>query len=112
MSVCYGVIVRIRINQRCVCVSSGVLMSFAPCNPGPRVLSPLCRSTSCAGISDGAVPLGCAGRNHYIAWISWGQGFALLDHSGLPCARSHGGLSAVLCLSLGCDCSVDIIMED
>jgi len=63
MSVCYGVIVRILINQRCVCVSSGVLMSFAPCDPGPRVLSPLCRSTSCAGISDGAVPRRLCGQN-------------------------------------------------
>jgi len=30
MSVCFEVIVRTRINQRCVCVSSGILVHFAP----------------------------------------------------------------------------------
>jgi len=56
MNVCFGVIVRTRINQHCVCVSSGVLVRSAPFDPGVCVLSPLCRSASCAGFSDGAVP--------------------------------------------------------
>ena len=62
MSVCFGVIVRTRINQRCVCVSSGVLVRSAPCDPGVCVLSPLCRSASCAGISDEAVPRRLCGQ--------------------------------------------------
>jgi len=62
MSVCFGVIVRTRINQRCVCVSSGVLVRSAPCDPGVCVLSPSCRSASCAGFSDGAVPRRLCGQ--------------------------------------------------
>jgi len=62
MSVCFGVIVRTRINQRCVCVSSGVLVRSAPCDPGVCVLSPLCRSASGAGFSDGAVPRRLCGQ--------------------------------------------------
>jgi len=55
MSVCFGAIVRTRIYQRCVCVSSGVLVRSAPCDPCVCVLSPLCRAASCTGFSDGAV---------------------------------------------------------
>jgi len=62
MSVCFGVIVRTRINHRCVCVSSGVLVRSAPCDPGVCVLSPLCRSASSAGFSDGAVPRRLCGQ--------------------------------------------------
>jgi len=62
MSVCFGVIVRPRINQRCVCVSSGVLVRSAPCDPGACVRSPSCRSVSCAGFSDGAVPRRLCGQ--------------------------------------------------
>jgi len=62
MSVWFGVIVRTRINQRCVCVSSGVLVRSAPCDAGVCVLSPLCRSASCAGFSDGAVPRRLCGQ--------------------------------------------------
>jgi len=62
MSVCLGVIVRTWINQRCICVSSGVLVRSAPCDPGVCVLSPLCRSACCAGFSDGAVPRRLCGR--------------------------------------------------
>jgi len=58
MSVCFGIIVSIRINRCCVCVSSG----SAPCDTGVFVLSPLCRSASCAGISDGAVPRRLCGQ--------------------------------------------------
>ena len=53
MSVCCGVIVRIRINQRCVCVTSVVLVRFAPSDPGLRVVTLAWRSASCAGFSDG-----------------------------------------------------------
>jgi len=54
--VCFGGIVRIEINQRCVCDTSVVLVRFAPGDPGVRVVSPVFRSASCAGISDGAIP--------------------------------------------------------
>jgi len=63
MSVCFGVIVRTRIKERCVCVSSGVLVRSAPCDPGVCVLSPLCRSASCTGFSDGALPRRLCGQN-------------------------------------------------
>jgi len=53
MRVCFGVIVRIRINQRCFWVTSVVLVRFVPGDPGVRVVSPVFRSASCAGISDG-----------------------------------------------------------
>ena len=53
---CFGGIVRIEINQRCVCDTSVVLVRFAPGDPGVRVVSPVFRSASCAGISDGAIP--------------------------------------------------------
>jgi len=64
------------------------------------------------GLLTGPCPVACAGRNHYIWWISSAQGLALLDQSSLPCVSSHGGLSAVLCLTLGCDCSVEVVFED
>jgi len=50
------VILRLRMNQRCVCVTSVVLVRSAPCDPGVCVVSPLPRSASCAGFSDGAIP--------------------------------------------------------
>jgi len=56
MSICFGVIVPIQINQRCVCVTSVVLVRFAPFDPGVRVVSPVFRCTSCAGLSDVAIP--------------------------------------------------------
>jgi len=56
MSVCFRVIVRIRINQRCVSVTSVVLVRFAPGDPGVRVVSLALRSASCAGFSDGVIP--------------------------------------------------------
>ena len=56
MSVCFGIILRIRMNQPCVCVTSVVLVRFAPGDPGVRVVSPVFRSASCAGLSDGAKP--------------------------------------------------------
>ena len=64
------------------------------------------------GFLTGRSPVGFAGRNDYIWWISGGQGLALLDQLGLPCVSSHGRLSVVLCLALGCDCSVVIVFED
>jgi len=64
------------------------------------------------GFLTGLCPVGFAGKNHHIWWISWGQGLAFLDQSGLPCVNSHGGLSAVLCLTFGCDCFVEIVFED
>ena len=77
MNVCFGVIVRTRINQHCVCVSSGVLVRSAPFDPGVCVLSPLCRSASCAGFSDGAVPRWLCGQKppQYDAFTG---GYALL----------------------------------
>jgi len=42
-----------RIIQRCASVSFGILVRSAPCDPGACVLSPLCRSASFAGFSDG-----------------------------------------------------------
>ena len=63
MSVCFGVILRIRINQRCVCVTFFVLARYAPCDPGVCVVSPLVRSTSCAGNSDGAIPRRLLGQD-------------------------------------------------
>jgi len=62
MSVCFGVIVCTRINERCFCVRSGVLVRSAPCDPGVCVLSPLCCSASCAGVSDGSVPRRLCGQ--------------------------------------------------
>jgi len=56
MSVCFGVIVRIRINQRCVCVTSFILMRFAPGDPDVCVVSLELCSASCAGVSDGVIP--------------------------------------------------------
>ena len=56
MSVSFWVGLLQRVSQRCVCVSSGVLVRFAPCDPGVRVLFRLCRSTFCAGVSDGVLP--------------------------------------------------------
>jgi len=55
MSVCFGVIVRIRINQRCVYVTSVVLVRFAPGAPGVRAVSLVLRSASWAGFSDGVI---------------------------------------------------------
>jgi len=56
MSVCFGVIARIRINQRCVCVTSVDLVRFAPRDPGVRIVSLVLRFASCAGFSDGVIP--------------------------------------------------------
>jgi len=56
MSVCFGFIVRIGINQRWVCVNSVVLVRFAPGDPGVRAVSLVLRSASCAGLSGGAIP--------------------------------------------------------
>jgi len=56
MSVSFWVDLLQLIHQRCVCVRSGVLVCFAPCDPGVCVLSPLCCSASCAECSDGVVP--------------------------------------------------------
>jgi len=56
MRVCFGVIVRIRINQRCFWVTPVVLVRFVPGDPGVRVVSPVFRSASCAGLSDGDKP--------------------------------------------------------
>jgi len=39
MSVRFGVVVRVGINHRCVCVSSDVLVRFAPYDPGVRVVT-------------------------------------------------------------------------
>jgi len=61
-SVCFGVVVRTRINQRCVCFSSVVLVRCVPCDPGVCVLSPLCRSAYCAEFTDGAVPRQLCGQ--------------------------------------------------
>ena len=38
MSVCFGVIVRIRINQRCARVTSIVLVRVALSDPGVRIV--------------------------------------------------------------------------
>jgi len=56
MTVSFGVILRLRISQRCVCVTSVVLVRFAPGDPGVRVVFPVLRSAPCAGLSDGAIP--------------------------------------------------------
>jgi len=56
MSVCFGIILRLRVHQRCVCVPFSVMVRSAPCDPGVCVVSPLLRSASCAGLSDGAIP--------------------------------------------------------
>jgi len=62
MRVCFGVIVRVRINNRCVCVASVVFVRFAPSDPGDRVVTLALRSASYAGFSDGVIP----------RWL-WGQ---------------------------------------
>ena len=56
MRVCFGVIVRVRINHRCVRVSSVVLARFAPSDPGVRVVTLRQRSASCDGFFDGVIP--------------------------------------------------------
>jgi len=75
MSVCFGVIVRARMNQHCVHVSSGVLVRSAHCDPGVCVLSPLCRSASRAGFSDGAVPRRLCGQKPLHFLDQRGTGF-------------------------------------
>jgi len=40
----------------------------APCDPGVCVLSPLCRSASCAGFSDGALPRRLCGQKPLHVW--------------------------------------------
>jgi len=65
MSVCFGAIVRIRINQRCVCVTSVLLVRFAHGDPSVRVASPVFRSAFCAGLPTGPYPVGFEGRIHY-----------------------------------------------
>jgi len=56
MSECFGAIVRTRVKQRCVCVTSVVLVRFATGGTGVRVVPPVLRSASCAGLSDEAIP--------------------------------------------------------
>jgi len=63
MSVCFGVIARVRINNRCVCVTSVVLVLFAPSDPGVRVVTLAWRSTSCPGFSDGVIPRRLCGQD-------------------------------------------------
>jgi len=102
MSVCFGVIVRTRIHQRCVRVISVVLVCLSPGDPGIRVVCLVQRSASCAGFSDGVFPVGREGRIHCMRRIIWGQGQALPDQSGRPCvALSQWTYS--LRLTLGCD---------
>jgi len=55
MRVCFGVIVRVRVNNRSVCVASVVFVRFAPSDPGVRVVTLAQRSASCAGFSDGVI---------------------------------------------------------
>ena len=62
MRVCFGVIVRVQINHRCVCVTSVVFVRFALSDPGVRVVTLAQRSASCARFSDGVIP----------RWL-WGQ---------------------------------------
>jgi len=62
-------------NQRWVCVSSGVLVCCAPCDPGVCVFSPLCLSASCAGYSDGAMLCRLCGQKPLHLMNQLGTGF-------------------------------------
>jgi len=57
---CFAVSLHLRANQRCVCVSSGVLVRYARCDLGVRVLSPFCHSISCDGFPSESFPVGFA----------------------------------------------------
>jgi len=65
MRVCFRVIVRVRINHRCVCVASVVLVRFAPSDPGVRVVTLACVPHPVLGFPTGLFPVGCEGRIHY-----------------------------------------------
>jgi len=56
-------LLRIRINQRCVCVTSVGLVRFVPADPVLCLVSPVFRSTSCVGLSDGAIPRQFGGQD-------------------------------------------------
>ena len=112
MSVCFGVIVHTRVNQRCACVSSGILMRSAPCDPGVFVLHPLCRSTSCAGFSDGVVPRRLCGQEplHLVDQLG-----TRVWHFLISRVYPLSVLTVVFLLffvSLGWDYSVEIVFED
>jgi len=69
MSACFGFILRLRINQRSVCVTSSVLVHFGPCDPGVPVVTALLRYASSTGLLYGAIyPVGCEGSNDYNAY--------------------------------------------
>jgi len=63
MRVCFGVIVRVRINHRCVCVASVVFVRFAPSDPGVRVVTLAWQSAFCAGFSDGVISRWLRGKD-------------------------------------------------
>jgi len=63
MSVCFGVILRLRINQRCACVTFVVLVRSAPSDPGVCNFSPLLSSAFCAGLSAGDIPCRLRGQD-------------------------------------------------
>ena len=58
----FGVSLHLRMNEHCVCVSSGVLVRYAPCDPGVRALSPLCSARSDVGLPSGSFPVRFARR--------------------------------------------------
>ena len=86
MRVCFGVIVRVRINHCCVCVASVVFVRFAPVIPAFALWLWRSDPHPVLGFLKGLYPVGFEGRIHYIWWISWGQGQALPDQSGRPCS--------------------------
>jgi len=112
MSVCFGFIVRVRINQRCVCVTSVVLVRFAPGDPCVRVVSLVLRSASCAGFSNGLYPVGFEGRIHYMgeviprgtphaSFLGLLCGFRSILYGAVTTATApRGGLSEVQALEL------------
>jgi len=74
MRVCFGVVVRVRINHRGVCVTSEFLSASRPMIPAFALW--LWRSVPhpVLGFPTGLYPVGCEGRIYYIGTFSQGHG--------------------------------------
>jgi len=89
MSVCFGVIVRVRIKHRCVCVAGVVLERFARGDPGVRFVSLALRSASCLDFPTGLYPFDCEGWIHYRVGRTGGSVFSPRHMGGRRVTRTE-----------------------